>query len=101
MLTQRHPHSQYLFRLFRYFSRTILQFQFAESLCRISGHTGPLHRCDFSTSKEAGAALAEMLKMGASKPWPDVLETLTGTRKCSSTWSQFYLTPRTSWMRLA
>ena len=46
----------------RYFTRTILQFQFWESLCSISGHRGPLHRCDFSGSKEAGAALGKMLR---------------------------------------
>ena len=34
--------------MIRYFVRTILQFQFAEALCDISGHDGPLHRCDFS-----------------------------------------------------
>ena len=34
--------------MIRYFTRTILQFQFAEALCEISGHEGPLHRCDFS-----------------------------------------------------
>ena len=34
--------------MIRYFVRTILQFQFAEALCQISGHQGPLHRCDFS-----------------------------------------------------
>ena len=50
----------------------MLQFQFAESLCQLSGHEGPLHRCDFSQSKEAGEALANMLKLGASKPWPEV-----------------------------
>ena len=64
----------------RYFTRTILQFQFAEALCSIAGHKGPLHRCDFSKSKEAGAALAGLLKLGSSRPWPDALETLTGTR---------------------
>ena len=64
----------------RYFTRTILQFQFAEALCGIAGHRGPLHRCDFSQSEEAGAALARLLAMGSSRPWPDVLETLTGTR---------------------
>ena len=45
--------------MIRYFVRTILQFQFAEALCQISGHQGPLHRCDFSGSKEALA-----LKLG-------------------------------------
>jgi len=65
----------------RYFARTILQFQFAEKLCELSGHEGPLHRCDFSGSTEAGAALGEMLALGASKPWQDALEVLTGNRK--------------------
>jgi hypothetical protein len=32
------------FDMIRYFVRTILQFQFAERLCQVSGHTGPLHR---------------------------------------------------------
>ena len=62
----------------RYFVRTILQFQFAETLCDISGHEGPLHRCDFSGSKEAGEALGNMLKLGKSRPWQDALESLTG-----------------------
>lgn len=44
--------------MIRYFTRTVLQFQFAEALCNISGHVGPLHDCDFYNSKEAGTALA-------------------------------------------
>ena len=59
--------------MIRYFVRTILQFQFAEALCQISGHQGPLHRCDFSGSKEALA-----LKLGQ-----DALEVLTGNREMS------------------
>ena len=69
--------------MIRYFVRTILQFQFAEALCDISGHDGPLHRCDFSGSKEAGEALATMLKLGKSVSWQDSLEVLTGTREMS------------------
>merc|ERR1712018_806614 len=69
--------------MIRYFVRTILQFQFAETLCDISGHEGPLHRCDFSGSKEAGEALGNMLKLGKSQPWQDALESLTGTREMS------------------
>ena len=48
-----------LFDISRYFARTILQFQFAERLCKVSGHTGPLHRCDFSGSKQAGEELVK------------------------------------------
>ena len=69
--------------MIRYFVRTILQFQFAEALCDISGHDGPLHRCDFSGSAEAGEALAKMLRLGKSVSWQDALESLTGTREMS------------------
>jgi len=41
-----------------YFTRTILQYQFSEALCRAAGHSGPLHRCDIYNSTEAGTALA-------------------------------------------
>ena len=37
--------------MIRYFTRTILQFQFAAKLCDISGHTGPLHRYHFTKTK--------------------------------------------------
>ena len=42
----------------RYFTRTIMQFQFAEALCKEAGHVGPLHRCDIYNSKKAGTLLA-------------------------------------------
>ena len=35
-------------------------------------------KCDISGSKEAGKLLADMLKLGSSKPWPDALQKLTG-----------------------
>jgi len=70
--------------MIRYFTRTILQFQFAEKLCELSGHKGPLHRCDFSGSKAAGAKLETMLKMGSTVPWQEALEKLTGGREMSA-----------------
>ena len=74
-----YPRTNVFDNYIRYFTRTILQFQFAEALCDISGHDGPLHRCDFSGSKKAGEALAKMLKLGKSRSWQDALEILTGT----------------------
>ncbi len=62
----------------RYFLATILQFQFHRALCKEAGYTGPLHRCSIYGNKAAGAKLAKMLAMGASRPWPDALEALTG-----------------------
>jgi len=65
----------------RYFLARILQFQFHKALCDAAGHEGPLHTCSIHGSKEAGAKLRAMLEMGASKPWPDALEAIAGTRK--------------------
>ncbi|HVI01435.1 MAG TPA: M2 family metallopeptidase [Enhygromyxa sp.] len=65
----------------RYFLARILQFQFHKALCDAAGHEGPLHTCSIYGSKEAGAKLQAMLEMGASKPWPDALEAIAGTRK--------------------
>jgi peptidyl-dipeptidase A len=65
----------------RYFLARILQFQFHKALCDAAGHEGPLHTCSIYGSKEAGAKLRAMLEMGASKPWPDALEAIAGTRK--------------------
>ena len=65
----------------RYFLAHILQFQFHKAMCEAAGHEGPLHECSVYGSKEAGEKLAAMLAMGASKPWPDALEKLTGTRE--------------------
>lgn len=64
----------------RYFLAHILQFQFHKAMCDAAGHEGSLHTCSIYNSKEAGKKLAAMLEMGSSKPWPDALEKLTGTR---------------------
>ncbi len=64
----------------RYFLARILQFQFHKALCEAAGHTGPLHTCSIYGSKEAGRKLQAMLELGASKPWPDALEVITGGR---------------------
>ena len=65
----------------RYFLAHILQFQMQRALCDIAGHEGPLHECSVYGSKEAGEKFWAMLEAGASVPWQDTLETLTGTRE--------------------
>jgi len=84
--------------MMRYFTRTILQFQFAESLCKIAGHKGPLYKCDFSGSTEVGDALKKMLQLGSSKPWQDALESLTGERKMSAEPILNYFKPLQEWL---
>jgi len=64
----------------RYFLAHILQFQFHEAACEMSGFEGPLHRCSIYDNKDVGAKFNAMMEMGASKPWPDALEAFTGQR---------------------
>ncbi len=68
----------------RYFLAYIYEFQFYRAMCRESGFTGPLNRCTFFGSKEAGAKLNKMLEMGQSKPWPEAMEALTGQRQADA-----------------
>src|ERR1700720_1051677 len=69
----------------RYFLAEILQFQFHRALSRAAGCTTPLHRCSIYESKEAGKRLNAMLSMGQSRPWPEALEVLTGSRQMDAT----------------
>jgi peptidyl-dipeptidase A len=82
----------------RYFLARILQFQFYRALCQASGYTGPLNRCTFYGSKEAGAKFNKMLEMGQSKPWPDELEVLTGQRQMDATAMLDYFAPLQKWL---
>ncbi len=82
----------------RYFLAHILQFQFFKALCDISGHEGPVHRCSFYGSEEAGQRLNAMLEMGREKPWPDALEALTGTREMDATAVLDYFAPLQEWL---
>ncbi|WP_245586146.1 M2 family metallopeptidase [Solimonas soli] len=65
----------------RYFLAFVLQFQFQKALCDAAGFTGPLYACDIYGNKAAGQKYMEMLKAGASQPWQDTLEKLTGKRE--------------------
>ncbi len=42
---------------YRYFISRILQFQFYQTMCNKSGHTGELNNCDFYNSSKAGSVL--------------------------------------------
>jgi peptidyl-dipeptidase A len=83
----------------RYFLAFVLQFQFHKSLCKAAGHEGPLHECSIYGSKEAGERLAAMLSLGASKPWPDALEVIAGTRRMSAEPLIEYFLPLMTWLK--
>jgi peptidyl-dipeptidase A len=82
----------------RYFLAGILQFQFHRALAREAGCTAPLHRCSIYGSKEAGKKLEAMLRMGASRPWPDALEALTGEREMDASAMADYFAPLKKWL---
>ena len=65
----------------RYFLAFVLQFQFQKALCDSAGFKGPLHECNVYGNKEAGKKMMAMLAAGASKPWPETLEKLTGGKE--------------------
>ncbi|GAB5581194.1 angiotensin-converting enzyme-like protein Ace3 isoform X2 [Prionailurus iriomotensis] len=75
----------------RYFISLVLQFQFHDALA--SGHVGPLHRCDSYNSKIAEKLLEDVLKLGSSKPWPEVLQKITGQTKVSAKALMAYFKP--------
>ena len=83
----------------RYFLARILQYQFYRSMCQASGHKGPLHECNFYGSKEAGAKLWKMLSIGASKPWPEALEAMTGSREMDAGALVEYFAPLQAWLK--
>ena len=82
----------------RYFLAHILQFQFHRALCELAGVEGPLHRCSIFGSREAGERLNTMLEMGASRPWPDALEAITGQWEMDATAILDYFAPLQVWL---
>jgi len=82
----------------RYFLAHIQQFQFHRALCRAAGPTDTLNRCSIYGSKEAGAKLAAMLAMGASKPWPEAMKALTGEPQMDATAILDYFAPLQKWL---
>jgi peptidyl-dipeptidase A len=82
----------------RYFLAAVLQFQFHRALCKVAGHTGPLHECSIYNNKAAGAAFWKMLQAGASQPWQDTLFALTGQREMDATAILEYFAPLQGWL---
>jgi peptidyl-dipeptidase A len=82
----------------RYFLSFILQFQFHKALCAAAGNHAPLYECSNYDSREAGRRYADMLKLGASEPWQDALEKLTGTRRIDAAPIVEYFQPLMEWL---
>lgn len=82
----------------RYFLARIYQFQFHRALCKAAGYDGPLHQCSIHGSKAAGAKLMALLALGASRPWPDALEAMSGERKADAAAMLEYFAPLRKWL---
>jgi len=82
----------------RYFLAHILQFQFHRSLCETAGVSGPLHRCSIYDNRAAGERLIRLLEMGASRPWPEALEVITGQREMDASAIIDYFAPLKQWL---
>ena len=82
----------------RYFLARIYQFQFHKALCAAAGNTGPLDQCSIHDNKAAGGKLLSMLSLGASKPWPDALETIGAGRTADAKPLLEYFAPLTQFL---
>ena len=67
-------------------------------MAKAAGCTLALNRCSTYESKEAGQRLNAMLSMGMSKPWPEALEALTGSKQMDATAILDYFAPLSAWL---
>jgi peptidyl-dipeptidase A len=82
----------------RYILADVLTFQIHAALAEASGCTEPLHRCSVYGSREAGARLRGAMAMGASRPWQDVLEAMSGSSEVRGEPLRRYLAPLEKWL---
>ena len=62
--------------------------------------TKPLHQCNFYGSVEAGNKLKEMLVLGASRPWKEAMEVMTGEPRMDTDAIREYFAPLELWLRV-
>ena len=82
----------------RYFLAHIYEFQFFRAACRQAGWQGPLNRCTVYGNRQVGERYDAMLKMGASKPWPEALEAFTGEKDIDASAIAEYFAPLNTWL---
>jgi len=82
----------------RYFLADVYEFQFYRALCQAAGWQGPLYSCSFFGNPVAGKKFQDMLVLGASKPWQDAMQALTGQRQADAAAMLEYFAPLKSWL---
>ncbi|NND64418.1 MAG: hypothetical protein HKM24_00500 [Gammaproteobacteria bacterium] len=78
------------------FFATFLQFQLYEALC--DKGSGELSNCSIYNSKVAGKALSNMMSVGASQNWRNVLQQVTDKRRVSASAMLEYFRPLQEWL---
>jgi peptidyl-dipeptidase A len=82
----------------RYFLSFVMQFQFHRALCDAAGFKAPLLECSIDGNVEGGRRFRDWLALGASRPWQDALEKLTGTRQMDASAIVEYFQPLMGWL---
>nr|CAD7259646.1 unnamed protein product [Timema shepardi] len=88
----------------RYFISAILEFQMHRHMCEVVGeydphdNRKPLHSCDIYQKQQAGTLLREVMSMGSSRPWPEALKVITGSRCMDASALREYLLPLEHWL---
>lgn len=88
----------------RYFVSFVIQFQFHKAICEAAGQyrkgdpNKELYMCDVYQKPAAGNLLKKMLQMGASRPWPDAMEVLTGQKEMDASALMEFFRPLYVWL---
>ncbi|XP_077483574.1 angiotensin-converting enzyme-like protein Ace3 isoform X3 [Amblyomma americanum] len=82
------------------FVSIILTFQMFEYMCELDtqNREQDLIDCQLHGKKKIGDILKKSLKLGASKPWQDVLQILAGTSQLSGKAVRKYFRPLENWL---
>lgn len=82
----------------RYFLSFVIQFQFHKALCETAGFEGPLNECSIYGNEVAGEKFGDMLSMGASRPWTEAMEAVTGQSNMDASAIIDYFDPLMGWL---
>jgi peptidyl-dipeptidase A len=80
------------------FFSTVLQYQVHEALCKQQGHSGSIHECTLSEAT-VGAALNDIMTLGASISWQEAILKLTGKSGYNTTALLNYYEPLFKWLQ--
>ncbi|HND11450.1 MAG TPA: M2 family metallopeptidase [Pseudomonadota bacterium] len=83
----------------RYFLARVLEFQFHRALCQAAGYQGPLHKCSIYGNQAAGDKMKAMLQLGSSKPWPEALDAIAGTKSMDGAAMLDYYAPLMNFLK--